>query len=185
MGQLVAQLHAHTVARWRQASLTVLEGEGKPGFQLTPPGLGVGTFSWPAPLKGLLFTSLHLLHPRLAITHSAYLHGSRCGGGGNQSFSTLGLTNQSLHDGGLHNRNLHDGSLRTAASATGASATGVSVIGATVAPTLGLLELGIWTSDFICNSQRDSLGATWGHLGKGAPVRCRHSWRWPCRATIP
>ena len=66
----------------------------------------------------------------------------------------------------------------TAASATGASGvstTGVSAIGAAVAPALGLLELGIWASYFICDSWRDSLGATWGHLGKGAPVRCRHS----------
>ena len=56
----------------------------------------------------------------------------------------------------------------TAASATGASAIGVSAAGTTVAPTLGLLELG---------THWDSLGATWGHLGKGAPARCGHSWR--------
>ena len=61
----------------------------------------------------------------------------------------------------------------TAASATGASAIGVSAIGAsatgtTIAPALGLLELGVWASDLICDSQQDSLGATWGHLGKGA-----------------
>ena len=49
------------------------------------------------------------------------------------------------------------------------------MIGATIALALGLLELGIWASDFICDSQWDSLGATWGHLDKGAPVRCRHS----------
>ena len=92
--------------------LTVLEGEGKPGFWLMPPGLGLGTFSWLAPLKGLLFASLHLLCPRLAIARSTCLHGSRCGEGGNRSFSTLGLANWSLRNGGLHNRNLHDGSLR-------------------------------------------------------------------------
>ena len=63
----------------------------------------------------------------------------------------------------------------TAASATGASAIGVSATGTTVAPTLGLLELGIWVSDFICDSRQDSLGATWGHLGKGASTRCGHS----------
>ena len=68
----------------------------------------------------------------------------------------------------------------TAASATGASAIGVSAIGASatgtiVAPALGLLELGVWASDLICDSRRDSLGATWSHLGKGAPTRCGHS----------
>ena len=31
--------------------LTVLEGEGELGCWLTPPRLGVGAFSWPAPLK--------------------------------------------------------------------------------------------------------------------------------------
>ena len=69
-------------------------------------------------------------------------------------------------------------------SPTGASTIGVSVIGATVAPALVLLELGTWTSCFTCK-QRDLLGATWGHLGRAAPIRCKHSWRQPCRATSP
>ena len=67
------------------------------------------------------------------------------------------------------------GTSATGISATGVSATEVSVIGASVAPALGLLEQGIRASDFIWDSQQDSLGATWGHLGKGALVRCRHS----------
>ena len=31
---------------------------------------------------------------------------------------------------------------------------------AAVAPTLGLLELAVWASDFIWDSRRDSLGVT-------------------------
>ena len=53
------------------------------------------------------------------------------------------------------------GTSTTGTSTTGTSATGVSAIGATVAPALGLLELGVWASDFICDSRRDSLGAIW------------------------
>ena len=67
----------------------------------------------------------------------------------------------------------------TAVSSTDASAIGVSTTGTAVAPTLGLLELGVWASAFMCDSRRDSLGATWGHLGKGAPAKCGHSWRQP------
>ena len=77
----------------------------------------------------------------------------------------------------------------TGASATGASAIGdsaigvsttaVSATGTTVAPALGLLELGTCVLDLICDSRRDSLGANWGHLGKGAPARCGHSRRQP------
>ena len=78
----------------------------------------------------------------------------------------------------------------TGASATGASAIGVSTMavsatGTTIASALGLLELGTWVSALICDSWQDSLGANWGHLGKGAPSRCGHSRRWPWWATTP
>ena len=43
---------------------------------------------------------------------------------------------------------------------TRATAPGVSATGAAVAPALGLLELAVWESDFICDSWRDSLGIT-------------------------
>ena len=68
----------------------------------------------------------------------------------------------------------------TGVSATGASVTGVSVTGATVALALGLLELVAMASTFICDSQQDSLGVTWGCLGNGSPARWGHLWRWPC-----
>ena len=78
-----------------KSPLMVLEGEGKPGCWLTPPRLGAGVFSWPAPLKFFL-TSLHLLSPRWAITCSPCLHRSRWEGGGNRSFR-WGLLSRSLH----------------------------------------------------------------------------------------
>ena len=59
-------------------------------------------------------------------------------------------------------------------------ATGVSVTGVTVAPVLGSLELVARVSAFFCESQWDSLGVNWGHLGNGTPTRWGHLWRWPC-----
>ena len=53
----------------------------------------------------------------------------------------------------------------TAISSSDASDIGVSTTGTAVALALGLLELGVWASAFISDSQHDSLGATWDHLG--------------------
>ena len=91
--------------------LTVLEREGEWWFWLVPPGLGPGVLHGPTPLKRLIFASLHLLCPRLAITHSTCLHGSRCGRGGNRSFSTQSLIDRSLCNRDLHNRSLRHRSL--------------------------------------------------------------------------
>ena len=64
--------------------------------------------------------------------------------------------------------------------ATGVSVTGDSVTGVTVALVLGSLELVAGVSTFFCESWRDSLGVTWGHLGNRTPARWGHLWRWPC-----
>ena len=64
--------------------------------------------------------------------------------------------------------------------AAGVSVTGVSVTEAAVALALGSLELVAGVSAFFCDSRRDSLGVTWGHLGNGTPARWGHLWRWPC-----
>ena len=101
----------------------------------------------PTSLKGLLFTGLHLICPRLAITRSACLHGSRCGGGGSWSFSTRGLINRSLHDGGLHNWNLHHRSLSDRSRCSSHTR-----------PT-GAMGLGIWFH------LRLPTGLAGGHLG--------------------
>ena len=58
--------------------LCVLEGKGKRWPCLPFPRLGPGMFCGPGPSEFCLQASLDLFSPRLAISHSTCLHGSRC-----------------------------------------------------------------------------------------------------------
>ena len=51
MGQVVAQLHAHTAARQRRASPHCPGGGRKARISAHTSWMGAGMFSWPAPLK--------------------------------------------------------------------------------------------------------------------------------------
>ena len=70
----------------------------------------------PILLKFLIYASLDSFGPRLAVTHSACLHGSRCVGAGRRSFH-----NRSISDRSLHDRSCHSSGVRL----TGASGRGV------------------------------------------------------------
>ena len=109
-----SRLHCHMLIQLRDRDtppLTVLEREEKWQFWFMPPQSGPGVLRGLTPLKRLVFASLNLLCPRLAIARSTCLHGSRCGRGDNQSFSTQSLIDMSLCNRGLRNRILHHRSL--------------------------------------------------------------------------
>ena len=100
-GRRAALPHARKAVRWRQAS-PHCPGEGREAVVLVPASSIATGCALRAYSSGM--PPLHW-PPRLATACSACLHRSRCGGGGNWSFSTRGL-NRSLCDGGLGNRSL-------------------------------------------------------------------------------
>ena len=75
----------------------------------------------PILLKFLIYASLDSFIPRLAVTHSACLHGSRCVRVGGRSFHNRSLSNRSLCDRSLHDRSCRSSSVRL----TGTSSRGV------------------------------------------------------------
>ena len=86
---------SYIIARWQllprmlikphnegEPPIHVLEGKGKCWPCLPFLRLGTGTFCRPDPSEFCLRASLDLFSPRLAVSRSACLHGSRCAGAG-------------------------------------------------------------------------------------------------------